>query len=61
VGVGYSDSKADVVVFVLEGNCMAEGEEEVKNEVGRAMRTTPKRETNEAYCAERGKGSLRKR
>lgn len=40
----------------------AEGEgEEEKNEVGRAMSTTPSREMREAYWAERGKASLRKR
>jgi len=36
-------------------------EEDVKNEIGRAINTTPKREMREAYCADRGKGSCRKR
>lgn len=38
------------------------GEEgDVKKEVGRAINTTPSSETREAYWAERGKGSERKR
>lgn len=49
-----------VVEFELETMSIA-GAAEVKKEVGRAMSTTPRRETREAYCAERGKGSLRKR
>lgn len=32
-----------------------------KKEVGRAMRTTPMRETRDASCADLGKGSRRKR
>ncbi len=32
-----------------------------KNEVGRAMSTTPISEMRDAYCAERVKGSRRKR
>lgn len=34
---------------------------EEKNDVGRAISTTPRREIREAYCADRGKGSWRKR
>ncbi len=34
---------------------------EVKKDVGRAIRMTPRREIKEAYCAERGKGSRRNR
>jgi hypothetical protein len=34
---------------------------EEKNDVGRAISTTPRREIREAYWAERGKGSWRKR
>jgi hypothetical protein len=33
----------------------------LNNEVGRAIITTPRREIRDAYCAERGNGSRRKR
>ena len=41
---------------VTAGGC-----DEVKNEVGRAISTTPRSEMREAYWAARGNGSLRKR
>lgn len=37
------------------------GEEEEKNDVGRAIIITPRREIKDAYWAERGNGSWRKR
>lgn len=49
-----------MVLADIEWSVIAGGGE-VKNEVGRAISTTPRREIRDAYCAERGKGSLRKR
>ena len=57
--VGSLDVAAAVVLDDVV-NPVEELESDVKNEVGRAMSTTPRREIKEAYCAERGKGSWRK-
>lgn len=61
VGVGKEDSIADVVVLLGIDPVEGSGGEEVKKLVGRAIITTPRREVREAYWADRGKGSLRKR
>jgi len=57
VGVGKEDSG----VVELEGVVGSAGDTALKNEVGRAIITTPRREIRDAYCAERGNGSRRKR
>lgn len=58
--MGKDAGSVGSMVVVLEGMVISPEEgEDVKNEVGRAMRTTPRREKREAYCAERGKGSCR--
>ena len=66
VGVGKPASREEPVLTALvvlfdEPMGVLGGLGEEKKEVGRAMRTTPRREVREAYCAERGKGSCRKR
>lgn len=68
VGTGKLASRAgeEAVVLVMGETSIAPvgmlgEEEEEKKEVGRAMRITPSKEMREAYCAERGKGSRRKR
>lgn len=64
VGVGKEESYPPVVEVALVDMAspgIVVGEEDVKNEVGRAIRTTPRSEMRDAYWAERGKGSLRKR
>jgi hypothetical protein len=48
-------------VLVDDVGSLAIGVGEPKNEVGRAMSTTPRSEMRDAYWAERGNGSLRKR
>jgi hypothetical protein len=50
VVVVFTDGVVGVVVLV----------EEEKNDVGRAMRITPSKETREAYCDDLGNGSRRK-
>lgn len=61
VGIGKVASMGcDVVELVGTGRGVVDDGEE-KKDVGRAMSTTPRREMREAYWAERGKGSLRKR
>jgi hypothetical protein len=57
VGVGKEDSG----VVELEGVVGSAWDTALKNEVGRAIITTPSREIRDAYCAERGNGSRRKR
>lgn len=57
--VGSVVVAADVVLEDVVKS-VVELESDVKNDVGRAMSTTPRREINEAYCAERGNGSRRK-
>jgi hypothetical protein len=57
VGVGKEDSG----VVELEGVVGSAWDTELKKEVGRAIITTPRREIRDAYCAERGNGSRRKR
>jgi hypothetical protein len=47
-----------VTSVVMEGSDASDDEKKV---VGRAMRTTPTSEISEAYWAERGKGSRKKR
>jgi hypothetical protein len=44
---------------LISGTVSEEVEEKLKNDTGRAMRTTPRREIRDAYCADRGKGSER--
>lgn len=64
VGVGKEKSSelgGEVALVDMASPGMGVGGDEEKKDVGRAMRTTPRREINEAYWAERGKGSLRKR
>jgi hypothetical protein len=61
VGAGKKASRGRSVDVPLAGMDVADGEDEVKKDVGRAIRTTPSREMRDAYCAERGKGSFRKR
>lgn len=61
VGVGKDASREVDVVEVPFVGMDGGGEVVVKKDVGRAMRKTPSRETRDAYWAERGKGSLRKR
>jgi len=53
--------KEDSGVVELEGVVVSAWDTALKNEVGRAIITTPRREIRDAYCAERGKGSRRKR
>jgi hypothetical protein len=48
VAVGNSSGESEIVV-VLAGVVETDAEGEVKNDVGRAMRITPKREIREAY------------
>ena len=57
VGVGKEDSG----VVELEGVVGSAWDTALKNEVGRAIITTPRREIRDAYCAERGNGSRKKR
>ena len=64
VGVGKEEPwpvVVEVVLVDMASPVMGVGGEDVKKDVGRAIRTTPRREMRDAYCAERGKGSLRKR
>jgi hypothetical protein len=53
--------KEDSGVVELEGVVGSAWGTALKNEVGRAIITTPSREIRDAYCAERGNGSRRKR
>lgn len=61
VGVGKDASREVDVVEVPFAWMDVGGELVVKMDVGRAIRKTPSKETRDAYWAERGKGSLRKR
>lgn len=61
VGIGNVASMGSEEVELLRTGWGTVVDGEVKNEVGRAIRTTPRSDMREAYCAERGKGSLRKR
>jgi hypothetical protein len=61
VGTGKEESREWSVDVEFVGTEGVVGVLVVKNEVGRAMRTTPSREMRDAYWAEREKGSLRKR
>jgi hypothetical protein len=56
VGVGKEDSG----VVELEGVLDSAWDSALKNEVGRAIITTLRREIGGVYCAERGKGLRRK-
>jgi hypothetical protein len=61
VGTGKEESRELPVEVEFVGTEGEGGVLVVKNDVGRAMRTTPRREMRDAYWAEREKGSLRKR
>lgn len=63
VGIGNEAGSVGSVAAVVEfeGTLNVSELDEVKKDVGRAMRTTPRREIREAYCAERGNGSRRNR
>jgi hypothetical protein len=60
VGVGNVVESPESVELEETISFGTDGDLNEKKDVGRAIRTTPIKETREAYRAERGKGSRRK-